>query len=165
MGKRTIIRRPTFILLVLFCTVSSAVAGRVFFEKLEEMIGRVDAIVIGTIITAERPKTAPVESFRYSVAVTKNLVGDPGEKTLEFSYHCCPSTGDGKIRFSPIVRGWSGIEGSLTNGAAYLFLLEIRKDGSDANVSVLRVEPLAKRELVIATWQAGRQEQRDSRKE
>jgi hypothetical protein len=66
-----------------------------------------------------------------------------------------PRPGDGKIRFSPIVSGWSGIEGNLINGAAYLFLLDIRKDGSDANVSVLRVEPLAKRDLVIATWRAG----------
>jgi len=154
MGKSKIIRKLVVILLLLFYTASPAVAGRIFFEQLEEMIGRVDAIVIGAIITADRPEYSVLGTFHYRVAVSENLVGDPGATTLEFTYLCCPSTGDGEMRFSPIVTGWSGIEGSLRDGSEYLFLLDIRKEDSDAQVSVVRVEPLAKRELLITTWQA-----------
>jgi len=157
-GSPIFILRVGFILLLLICAAAPALAGRVFFEQLEEMIGRVDVIVIGTIISADRPKTESVGAVKYIVAVSENLAGEPVTHKLEFSYHCCPSTGAGEFRFSPIVTGWSGIEGNLENGAEYLFLLDIGDIGSGATAAVIRVEPLAKRELLIAMWQAQRQE-------
>lgn len=124
-------------------TVPVVDASKIVWQKLEDMIGSIDVIVLATVREVEARER---NCYRYDMEVSECLAGEISTNRLTIAFY---------DQFTPrvsVISAASGIEYELKTGTRYVLLFQ-----SVDPQRLVRAEPEERRDVVLKAWRENRE--------